>query len=227
MTWQEELLRVSSAFAGLLLCARLLGKKLISHMTFFDFVAGVTYGAIGGNLIFNPLVPLWLGLAALAVFSLLVLLSDLVALNLIRSRRLLEGRQQLVIRDGRINTDVLRVTRLNLHDLLMLLREKGIFYPDEVDTAVLETNGTITVFQKSPCPKPAPSDPEQSSRGFPWPCIIEGHIMEKNLQSAGFSREWLLGRLEARGIDLADVLLAQTDSHGHLSIDHKERASLS
>ncbi|SEC60391.1 DUF421 domain-containing protein [Paenibacillus sp. GP183] len=217
----DSLLRSVMALGGLILWSRILGKKLISQMTFFDFVAGTTFGSIGGNLMFKKDVPLWLGLLSLSAFSLLVLLSDFIAMKSSRGRRLLESQYTVIIENGQVRDDLLKGIRLSVHELLMLLRKKDIFYLDEVETAILETDGTITVLKKAQALPLSRSDMniQSSSRGLPILCVVEGNVLEENLKPVGKSRKWLLKELYKRGVQLENVLFVQMDSKGTLFVD--------
>jgi uncharacterized membrane protein YcaP (DUF421 family) len=219
----DSLLRVCVAFFSLILWSRIIGKKLISHMTFFDFIAGVTFGAIGGNMIFNKLVPLWIGIINLSVFSILVLLSDYISLKSYRGRHLLEGAPRLIIDRGQIQLDALKGNRLTIDELLMLLRKKDVFYVDEVEWAYFETNGTLSILKKSPHMPLSrqDADVDKKSRGLPQSCIIDGKVIHEGLMQVGKDRQWMEKYLEDRDISVEHVLLAQIDQLGNVYIDSR------
>jgi uncharacterized membrane protein YcaP (DUF421 family) len=221
MIMLDSLLRVIVTFLSLVVWSRIVGKKLISHMTFFDFIAGVTFGAIGGNMIFNKLVPLWMGLVNLSAFSLLVLLSDYISLHSIWGRQLLEGKPSLIIERGQIQVSALRSMRLTVDDLLMLLRKKNIFYMDEVECAYFETDGTLSILKKPLMMSVTRKDMDlhAESRGLPESCIIEGKMISDSLGKVGKSEQWIVDYLETREIQLKQVLLAQIDRQGNVYLD--------
>jgi uncharacterized membrane protein YcaP (DUF421 family) len=223
MSMFDSLLRVIIAFFGLLLWSRIIGKKMISHMTFFDFVAGVTFGAIGGNIIFNKFVSLFVGIMDLAAFSILVLLSDYVSLKSFWGRRLLESKPELIIENGKIKLDTLKSIRLTVNDLLMLLRKKNIFYLDEVEMAYFETDGTVSILKKPLTMSVSRKDLDlqSKSRGLPQPCIIDGKIMSDNLGMIGKKAEWMIDYLEDRNIDIDNVLIAQIDQQENVFLSLK------
>src|SRR5690242_13491980 len=111
MSLVEIILRALVSFIGLLFWSRMIGKKMISHMTFFDFIAGVTFGSIGGNLIFNKNVSLPIGIIGLTLFSSLVLLSDYISLKSYLGRKILDSKPQEVIKDGQILLQNLKKVR--------------------------------------------------------------------------------------------------------------------
>ncbi|WP_438445169.1 DUF421 domain-containing protein [Gorillibacterium sp. sgz5001074] len=226
LTW-DTLLRVAVAFTALLIWSRIIGKKLISHMTFFDFVAGVTFGAIGGNLIFNHSVPLWIGVMGLSFFSLLALLSDYISLYSWRGRKLFEGKPILVILEGRILPKSLRQTRLTVNDLLMLLRKKDVFRLDEIQSAYFETDGSVSVLKKGEVLPVTCKDLQlhAAESGMTQACITDSHILDENLKAAGKDRQWLMKELDDQEVRLEDVLLAQLTPEGELYLSLKEKES--
>jgi uncharacterized membrane protein YcaP (DUF421 family) len=213
MSIWESILRVFISFIGLLVWSRIIGKKLISHLTFFDFIAGVTFGAIGGNIIFNKMVPWWIGLVNISLFSLLVLLSDFISMKSFRGRTILESKPELIINEGRLDMKMLKKTRLTIHDVLMLLRKKDIFYLDEIESAYFETDGTVSILKKSGALPVNKTDLniQTSTRGIPETCIIDGKMILANLQSIGKTEDWMNRYLHEKNIRLEDVHLAQID----------------
>jgi len=218
----EVLIRASVAFVVLLLWSRILGKKLISQMTFFDFVAGISLGSITGSLILSNTISLTTGLLGLSCFALLALLVDLATVKWITGRKLFNGEPILIIQNGKILEQGLRKTRLTMDQLLMNLRKKDIFYVDEVDLAFLETDGTISVLKKTELLPVTRQDLQLAagSRGQSQSVIIDGQVMDNSLAGAGKDLEWLKQVLKQRGISrMEDVVLAQVDQQGNLYID--------
>ncbi|MFE5319775.1 DUF421 domain-containing protein [Paenibacillus sp. NPDC056579] len=224
MTCLEIILRAVISFIGLLIWARILGKKLISHMTFFDFVAGVTYGSIGGNLIFNKSISLLVGAVGLTIFSVLVLLSDYISLKSFLGRKILDSEPQLIIASGQILLDNMKKARLTINDLQMLLRKKDVFYIDEIEFAFLETDGSLSVLKKTKYRSVLREDVniQSMSRGIPHACIIDSNIIEENLNKIRKNRQWLENLLKQKNIQLENVLLAQIDQRDHVSFLFKK-----
>jgi uncharacterized membrane protein YcaP (DUF421 family) len=225
MDWSEALIRGSIVFIGLMIWARILGKKLISQMTFFDFVAGVAIGSIGGSMILIKDIPLYIGLLGLSVFCLWALLSDVVSLKSFFMRKVLEGEPTLIIKNGQILDATMSRIRLNMHDLLMLLRKKDVFYVDQVDTAYLETNGTLTVLKKAEYLPATRGDLNiiGPSRGLVKPVIMDGQILTNNLQSFGKDEAWIQSELAAKGItSVNNIALAQMDQLHEINVFDSE-----
>jgi uncharacterized membrane protein YcaP (DUF421 family) len=224
MSLVEILFRTVIAFIGLLFWARIIGKKLISHFTFFDFVAGVTFGSIGGNLIFNKNVSLFAGVIGLTLFSAMVLLSDYIALKSLKGRKLLDSEPQVLIKEGQILMENMKKARLTIDELLMLLRKKDVFYIDEIEFAFFETDGSLSIMKNTNNISVTREDMniQSKSRGIPQLCIIDGKIIEENLKNIQKDRKWMETTLKNRNIRLEQVLLAQIDQQDRCIINLKK-----
>lgn len=211
-------------FFVLLIWCRVLGKKLISQMTFFDYVTGITIGTISGSIIFTANVPLLIGLLGLSLFAALALAVGFFVLKSFRGRKIINSEPTLIIKSGEVLEEGLKKTRLTMDDLLMLLRKKNAFYFDEVETAFLEIDGTVSVLKR---PESSPATPKDLqlvalSRGLPQTFIIDGNILENSLASMGKDRAWVESTLQANGIsEVGDVALAQMDEQNKVYIDKR------
>ncbi|GAA4718541.1 DUF421 domain-containing protein [Brevibacillus fulvus] len=228
MSAWEMVLRTVVAFVVLYVWARILGKKLISQMTFFDFVAGITIGTLTGSVIFTSTIPLWVGLLGLSVFALLCLLTGILSLKSYRWRGVLNGKPSLIIKDGKIQEQALSKNRLTIDDVLFLLREKNVFYLDEVELAYFETNGQLSVLKKPDIMPVTRKDMKfhRSSRGLPHNLVIDGKIIAENLQAIHKDEKWLLSILRAQGVsDISEVVFAQMDDGNSLYFDLRDDRS--
>ncbi|WP_274364368.1 DUF421 domain-containing protein [Paenibacillus thermotolerans] len=229
MSWYELALRAFFAFLFLLLWAKLLGKKLISQMTLFDFVAGVTIGTIGGSIMFTKSISVAVGFIGLSVFCGLALLSDVLSLKSLRMRKWINSEPVLIIRNGQILESGLSKTRMTMNSLLLLLRKKNVFYVDEVELAFFEIDGSLSVLKKSDAQPVTRKDLQlfTPSRGMPRTVIIDGSVLPHNLMAAQKDMEWLKRQLDAQGIsDVNGVALAQVDELGRLYIDARKDSAM-
>lgn len=102
MSYLDTAARVSITFIALYVFCRILGKKLISHLTLFDFIAGITIGSLGGSFIFADQIPLSIGLFGMVIFTTLTLISDILSMKSHHARKLLNSEPLLVIKEGKI-----------------------------------------------------------------------------------------------------------------------------
>lgn len=144
----QVILETIITFLVLLLYTRLLGKKQMSHLTFFNYITGITIGSIAANMVMLDTRSFYKELTSLTIWCLLTELVSWIALKSPKLRKSLDGKPTIVIKDGIIDKKALGSLRLNTDDLTMLLREKDIFNIAEVNYAILEPHGRLSVLKK-------------------------------------------------------------------------------
>ncbi|KIL40498.1 hypothetical protein SD70_13090 [Gordoniibacillus kamchatkensis] len=225
MNVSEILVRTVAAYVALFFWCRVFGKKQISQMTFFDYVAGITLGAITSAVIFTKDVPLWSGVAVLSTFALLSLLSGIIVMKSQAGKKLLAGEPSVIIRSGDIVESAMRRCRLTKDDLLKLLRGKNVFHLDEVEYAVLETDGSLSVLKKADELPVTRKDMNirSASRGLSKIVALDGKLAAAGPLSEKTDPAWLAERLSEQGIgSIEEISLAQLDEEGTLFVDVKQ-----
>lgn len=215
-TWQT-----SFVFIGLLVFTRFLGKTQVAQLTFYEYISGITIGSIAGNIAAAEPDKFFSHFYDLLLFVLLTYLVALISLKSRRLRKLIEGSPTVIIKNGRILRDNMRSLRYDLDELNAQLRQQGILDVSEVQFAVFETTGELSII-KNPGSQPITkkdlnisADPAK----FPVELVMDGEIITENLQKKNLSEDWLHAQLALRGIkNPADVLYAVVDSNGHLFI---------
>ncbi|GAE36742.1 DUF421 domain-containing protein [Halalkalibacter akibai] len=225
MTVTEILIRATIGFVVLYILCRLLNKKLIAQMTFFDFVAGITIGSIVASSMIMKDVPIWISMIGLITFCFYTFVSSIIALKSMRGRKILEDEETYLIQNGQILEEGLKKVRMTMDSLLVNLRKKGFFYVDQVETAIMETDGTVTVLAK-PAFLPAMQKDVlniQASRGLAQAFIIDGKILHQSLKILGKDEGWIRDLLIEYNIPkLHDVFFAQIDELGTIYIDLRD-----
>jgi uncharacterized membrane protein YcaP (DUF421 family) len=216
MGFAEVTLRCVCGFVILYIVARVLGKKLIQQMTFFDFVSGITIGSVTANLILNNQVDLTKGGYALLLFALLSFILGLISIKVFSARKVLNGEPLLVIKNGKIYESGMKHARLTVDSLLHQLRKKNIFYLDDVDFAFFETDGTISPNQKKQ------QSLQGSGRGIPQTFIVDGRVLGDSLLAINKDKKWLDHILASNKTKLEDVFVAQLDQNDKLYIDYRQ-----
>lgn len=216
-------IRTVLSFIVLLILARLLGKKQIAQLTFFDYITGITIGNISAQMAVDTTLQITNGLIGMVIYTVLTIVIAYGAIKSFRFRQLVEGSAITLIQDGNVLEDNLAKVKMTYDDLMMGLREKNTYEIADVATATLETSGNITVMKKPEHQTLTPNDmgvmvePEHHK---PSLVIIDGQLLEKHLNYLGYTKEWLLGETIKQGAeDFKDVFLAQIDSKGHVYVD--------
>jgi len=217
----DTVIRTLAGFAVLLLLTRLAGKKQIGQMTVFTYITGIALGNMAGDMIIHKDVEIMDGVIGMTLWSVLIFLMEYLSLNLPGVRVLLDGEPVLVIKKSVVQTRELKKMRLNMDDLTMLLREKDVFSIREVQYAILEPHGELSVVKKAV--KQASKEdlnlqPKEPAY-LPGEIITDGKVIARNLREFGKSEEWLRQQLAAQGISSAkDVLYAELEEDGTLFV---------
>ncbi|MDS1029231.1 DUF421 domain-containing protein [Bacillota bacterium LX-D] len=219
------IIRSFIAFIGLLFLVRLMNKQQVAELTFFDYVVGITVGSIAATLSVSVNQNTLATLAGMVVWALLPILLAYLCVHNLWIRKVVEGEATIVIQNGKIMENNLRRIRLTIDDLLSELRVKGIFKIEDVEFALFEANGKLSIqktSQKSPL---TPSDLGITTayEGLPTVLIQNGVVLTDALKSLKLSQAWLLHHLAKKNIlDIKNVSLAQLDTQGNIYIDLKD-----
>ena len=218
----DTVIRTLAGFAVLLLLTRLAGKKQIGQMTVFTYITGIALGNMAGDMIIHKDVEIMDGVIGMTLWSVLIFLMEYLSLNLPGVRVLLDGEPVLVIKKSVVQTRELKKMRLNMDDLTMLLREKDVFSIREVQYAILEPHGELSVVKKAVKQQASKEDlnlqPKEPAY-LPGEIITDGKVIARNLREFGKSEEWLRQQLAAQGISSAkDVLYAELEEDGTLFV---------
>ncbi len=230
MEWQEfirDTWQTSLVFLSLLVFTRILGKTQVGQLTFYEYVSGITIGSLAANIAAADPDKVWSHYYDLVLLTVLTYLVSLVTMKNRPLRKLIEGSPTIVIENGRIIEENMHSLRYDLDELNGHLRQQGILDPTEVQYAILETTGDLSVIKKADYQPLTKSDlnihlPDPS---FPVELIMDGVIIERNLRKQNHSKAWLEKQLADRGIfDVSEVTYAVIDSKGQLFVNRKTQS---
>ena len=196
-------------YFALILVIRLLGKRQVGQMEPSEFVVTMLIANLASVPLEDPDLPIHYGLVPMAIVFVCERLISLLCLKSIRLRRLLCGKPVILIENGHLLEQNLRRTRVNLDELSGHLRKEGVLAMEEVQFAILETNGSITVF-------PYPPKPEKQE--LPYTGISDGRILRDNLRLLGRDEQWLLKKLRGRSLTAEGVLLMTLTQSGKIAL---------
>ena len=205
---------------ALFVITRLMGHKQVAQLDFFDYVSGITIGSIGAEMATDLEAP-WRALVALAVYGAVALALNLLTSKVSRARRYVNGAPLVLIEKGQIYRNNLKVAKLDLSELMLLCREAGYFHLDEIETAVFEANGRLSILPKAECAPLSAKDiglwRERVAMGVE--VIMDGKISEENLFRIGRDERWLKSEILRLGYhDEGEIFLG---------VFHPENGSLS
>lgn len=216
------LARTSIIFIVLLIMARILGKKQLSQLTFFNYITGITIGSIAANMISQSNEQFYDDLIGILWWCVLTEITGFINLKSGKLRRIIDGQPTILIKHGNIVKKALMSTRVNLDDLSMLLREEGVFSISDVEYAILEPDGKLSVMKKQEKELPTKSDLKVSTSAFrylPSEIISDGKIMINNLKELGLSEAWVMEQLNQNNTkNVKDVFYAELQEDGTLFV---------
>ena len=204
-------------YFALILVIRLLGKRQVGQMEPSEFVVTMLIANLASVPLEDWSIPAWGGLVPMGIVFVCERLVSALCLKSIRARRILCGKPVILIENGHLLEENLRRTRVNLDELSGHLREQGILQMETGQFAILETNGSITVF---PFPRyaPAPAGPGAPAQERPYTVISDGHIMADNLRLLGRDEGWLRKKLHGKGLTADKVFLMTLTQSGETAI---------
>ncbi|WP_270577794.1 DUF421 domain-containing protein [Caldifermentibacillus hisashii] len=201
-------LRVVVVYLLIVLIFRLMGKREIGELGIIDLVVFIMIADIAvisieryNESFFKPLLPM----------GILVLIQIIFSHFSLRSRsfrKLVDGEPTIIIKDGKIIEKQMKKQRYNFDDLLMQLRENNIRFISDVEFAILEPTGKLSVIKK-----------EKNKTGYTVGLIIDGELQEEKLSELNLNKEWLYDELNKRGIKNLKEISFCSYENGKLYID--------
>ena len=186
-----------------LILSKLIGIKIISQMNFFDFIVGVSIGSMIAKIIIDKDHVVFSGIVALITFALLTISTSYLNLKSYSARRIINAKTLILVENGRIIDKNLKRLRITINELMMKLREKDVFNLEDVQFAIMESNGQLSVLikaNKKPI-TPYDMDLKVKSSSLVNDIIIDGKIVDKNLKIAGIDKKWLQSELKKKSIN--------------------------
>lgn len=203
---------------------KMMGKKQISELNFFDYVVGITIGSIAADISLDIEKNMIAGIAALFIYGFISYIISFVSIKSILARRFFIGVPTVLVEKGKIIESGLKKSKIDVNDLLMEARENGYFNLDEIDYALMEVNGNISFLPKEK-EKPVTKKDMKikcSNEGLTVNAIIDSKYMVNNMKAINKDKEWLDHELKVNGYDNYDnILLATIDNNYKVTIYEK------
>lgn len=197
--------------------AKLLGGKQISQLSLFDYINGITIGSIGAELATGEWEDNVKPLIALILYIIVAFLINLCASKSIKLRRFMEGRSLILFKNGKFIRNAFCHGHIDVNEFLIECRINGFYNLDDIDTAVLESNGKISFLPKAKAKPVTPADLNITTGDSKLYAVIisDGKVLEQNLKSYGYNEEWLKKQLQKENYKQDDIFLAVCDREGN------------
>ncbi len=214
-------IRALSSLVVLFFTTKIIGKRQISELSLFDYVTGISIGNFAAEMTINTDSNEINGIYAVVLFGLCAYLISYLTMKSIKLRRFFSGTPTIIIQNGKLLSKNMNKVKIDINDLLEQLRMKGYFDLSEIEYAVMEVNGTISVLQK-PIYKPTTCKDMKvkvEPTSIQANIIIDGEIMYNNLKKLNKTEQWLLKSLKVQGYNnIKDILLCTMDLNNKLTI---------
>lgn len=220
----DSILRTLFIYITLLIVMRVMGKREVGQLSPFDLVVAIVIAELAALPMSEKHIGLFQGIVPIMTLMVAEVVLSWLCLKSIAARKIISGKPSIIIVNGKIDEGQMRRSRYNIHDLLTQLRDKGIANINDVEFAILETSGRLSVIPKSQKRQVTPEDLRISTpyEGLSVPLIIDGRVIEENLEKIDLKTDWLAAELKFRGIDSpADVIFASLDTKGQLYVCEK------
>ncbi len=220
-------LRVLIMFAAVWIFTRIAGKRQFSKLTFLEYIIALIPVAIAGGVTSNEHLDIFRAVYSLFLWAVFSVIVNIMEMKSLWARKLISGEPTVVIENGKLLEKNMSSIRYNVNNVLTQLREQGVFDMPEVEFAVIEPTGKLSVLRKSQYQPVTPRDLKipTTYKGLPAQLILDGQVIESGLVETGLSRAWLQDQLTARGIkDERGVFLASLGTDGTLYVALREQS---
>ena len=217
-------LRTAFLYLVLILSVRMMGKRQIGQMEASEFVVTMLVANLASIPMQDGGIPLFSGVVPIVTVLGVELVLSALALKNVCLRKWLCGKPVILIENGRILQDNLRRTSITMDELTGHLREKNVLCIEQVQYAILETDGNFSVF---PYPKFQPASAKEAGisvdkRFLPFTIIEDGHLFRENLTLSGKDIVWLRKVLQEHNAGISDTWLLTVDRNDHISFVPRE-----
>jgi uncharacterized membrane protein YcaP (DUF421 family) len=219
--WVEIIIRSTAVIIFLFFLTKWLGKKQISQLTFFEYITGITIGSIAAEASFDETLNPYHGIIAMFIWALIPFLVGLLSMKSKRARNFLEGRATILIKDGKVLEENLRKEKYTIDELLEQLRKSNVFAVENVEYALLEPGGDVTVLLKK---EKQPVTVEDLNLQYapikqPETVVMDGVILDEPLATIGYNRNWLQNEINKLGVAVENIFIGQVNEYGELFVD--------
>lgn len=205
---------------SLFVIAKIMGHKQMAQLDFFDYITGITIGSIAAELATELEAP-WKPLIAMIIYGLVALGLTILAHKFPKTRKYVNGTPTIVMDNGKLYRENMKKAKLELSEFMVLCRQEGYFNLNDIQTAVFEYNGRITILPKSEKRPLTPEDmnitPEKAE--ICTEIIMDGRILHENLKRLGLDLTWLDKQLKKQKYDNAkEIYLGICDKNNNLTL---------
>lgn len=224
MEFTEIILRTICSILALQLLTKWIGSKTISQCSFYDYIVGITIGDVAASFALNTEQQWYYPLLVMFLYAFSNVFESWLTTKSIKARKILTGVPTILIYHGKIIEDSLKKIHFDVNDLSTQCRIQGYFNLNDIDYAIMETTGQLSILPKKQAEpvKIEDTDLEIKPNVLHANVIIDGKIMQNNLKSLGYDENWLKKKLKEQHAEkIENILLAIASSDNDLIVYNK------
>jgi len=209
------LIQSLGAFVVLFIISKILGKKQVAQLEFSDYVVGISIGSIAAQMAIDPEIPFYHFIVAMAIFGGINLILALISRKGAFLKSSIKGKPLIIIEDGKLNFKNVKKSKLDLNEIMAQCRSKGYFYIDDIAYCIFEISGDFSILPKSKSRPLIAKDLgiPQEEVSLQKEVIIDGKIIEDELEKINKSKDWLNKKLKIKDKkQLKNILFATYDN---------------
>ena len=219
--------RAIMLYIVVLIVMRLMGKREIGQLQPFELAISIMIADLASIPMTEIGIPIFNGIIPILGLLLMHLIISLINLKSLKAREVICGKPSILIYRGKINEQALKKERFTINELQERLRGNNVVNLGDVEYAILETSGQVTVIQKPEKRNTIPEDfnitPDYE--GIPYDLVIDGKVMNKNLKAIGKNYTWLKNQVEKFNIKPEEALIVTLDGKGQIFCQKKEKGA--
>ncbi|MFD2115699.1 DUF421 domain-containing protein [Paenibacillus yanchengensis] len=222
--WLEVIVRTVIAISILFIMTKMLGKRQLSQLSLFEYITGISIGNIAAYVSLDLDKYWYMGLISITVWVLISVGIEWATLKSRSIRNFVDGKGTVLLQDGKLLLKNLTKEKLTIDELLSQMRSRDIFAIDQIEYAVMESNGSINFMLKKEY-QPLTADTfnwKMAKEQAPKTIIMDGIIIDESLITAGFDKQWLMNQLQQYKVPLEEVLIGQILSDNQLIIQTRD-----
>ena len=224
MDFLKVILTSLLSVAALFVIAKIIGHKQMSQLDFFDYITGITVGSIAAELATELEQP-WKPLIAMAIYGAITFVLAIMTSKFPKSRKYINGTPTIIMNSGKLYRSNLKKAKLDLSEFLVMCRQEGYFNLNDIQTAIFEYNGRLTILPKSDKRPIEPFDIgiSPTDEHIDTEVIMDGRILDENLKRMGLDKIWLERQIKEQGYHNAkEIFLGVCDDNNQLTLFEAE-----
>ena len=206
--------------AAIFITAKVMGHKQVGQLDFFDYITGITIGSIAAELATELEEP-WKPLISIIIYGIISVVLSIITKKFPKMRKYINGTPTIIMDNGKLYRDNMKKAKLDLSEFMVMCRQAGYFNLNDIQTAVFEYNGRLSIL---PVSNKRPANPSDMNLAPPketisTEVIMDGRILEENLKRLGLDITWLEKQLKTQGYhDEKEIYLGLYDNNNKLSL---------